>query len=865
MKRHLLRFAIVLALLTTLFRNEVSAVPAIPEPVRIRQADGSYITVVIRGDEHFHYTTTPDGVNIVCRNGIWYYAERSKDGIVSSGIRVGTSAVRSPQEQSFLSSPKAIRGIPESIASKRHKNIEMRAGLTTGFPTTGQIRSLVILVNFSDLEFESPTAQSDFDKMLNSSGWSYDGATGSARDYFLHCSGGQFQPQFDVFGPVTLSKSYQYYGGNKPDGDDNDAEGMIAEACRLADEQGVNFADYDYNNDNIVDNVFVFYAGTNEADGGGDDKIWPHRYQLELGDVVLDGKSVFIYACTSEKRMHYEGPKMAGIGTFCHEFTHVLGLPDFYDTDGSYDGYSNGLGTWSIMANGPYNNEGRTPPAFSAMERYLAKWTEPQTITNTGNYTLEDLNESNKAYLLPTDTEGEYFLLENRQNDNIWDSYLEGHGLMMYHVDRSDRLVSGYTAADRWEYNWPNNVAAHECMRIISAQYNAGVGSESAMPYPGTSGNDEFSRKSLPSNKSWSGEYIDAEIINIKESSGKITFRAVTSLEEIVPVSGVEISGRDRIIVNDTVRLKATVMPENAADKRVIWESLSPETLSVDTTGTATGLKEGQGSVRVTTVDGEFTDEFTISVVSGQIFRGRTVSSAGTVLTGVSVAIESATQSYQYVSDASGTITADDLTSGNYTVTIDCDNYPQQTKMLRIGNGASICDIIIFNASELAEGTGNIRPETTPYEESAFLVWKAGRDSLWRVEWYEEGKEDERSYLYTDVPKADITGLERETKYTAIIYTVDRVIDAAFSITSFETCAPTGDYPCMLLNSLYEKGESVLLKCANLPSGAKLTWLVDGKVCESNEFTAEKKEHKIDLVIETETETETITKYIQTI
>ena len=171
--------------------------------------------------------------------------------------------------------------------------------------------------------------------------------------------------------------------------------------------------------------------------------------------------------------MTSSGPEMAGIGTFCHEFSHVLGIPDFYDTDGYTGGYSEGVGTWSIMDQGPYNNEGRTPPVFNAMERSIAGWIELEEIVNTGDYVLNDLQEYNEAYMLSTDTGGEFFVLENRQNSHGWDAYLPGHGMLIYHVDRSDRMVVGLSAIDRWEYNWPNNVSSHECFRIIPALLNA--------------------------------------------------------------------------------------------------------------------------------------------------------------------------------------------------------------------------------------------------------------------------------------------------------------------------------------------------------------------------------------------------------
>lgn len=845
----------------------VYAVPANPRPITVTQSDGTSIRIIVRGDEFFHYTTTTDDINLVQEDGIYYYAVMEGQGLRSSGIKANDAGKRTSQELRFISSSRSVKGAPVALmnAGMVKRQSLNRNGLTTGFPTKGEIRSLVILVNFSDLVFESPTANEDFDRLLNEIGYSDNGATGSARDYFDVASSYQFKPTFDVIGPVTVSKSYEYYGKNKPDGDDNDAEGMIAEACRLADEAGVNFADYDYNNDDIVDNVFVFYAGTNEADGGGADKIWPHRYQLPLGEVVLDGKSVFIYACTSEKKMHYEGPKMAGIGTFVHEFTHVLGLPDLYDTDGYVGGTSQGVSTWSLMCNGPYLNESRTPPTYSAVERMLADWIEIEEIEYSGEYTLENLEESNKAYMMKTDTEGEYFVLENRQNSKGWDKYLDGHGMLIYHVDRSTRDVDGMTAIDRWEYNMPNNVVAHECMRIVSASITAGAGDEESMPYPGESGNTSFTRKSVPANKSWSGEFIETELNGIKETSGVITFKAKTDKGEMVNVTGVEIRGNKEVALNDTAHFKAVISPANAMNRNVTWESLTPQTASINNDGIVKALKEGTGKVKVTTEDGGYTAEFEFTITLKQLLRARVITSNGAPVKDASIDLESGSQVYQLTADENGIIYYTGLPKGEYMLRISGTSMPSQTKVMELAEGASVCDIIVFTEEELAKGTSSITPDTSIYEDSAYLKWNDSGNNRWRVEWYPSDDPSKKSYEFTEYPKMDISGLDKETAYTAIIYEFDEVVDSHFSIVEFTTKAPSGEFVTILLDSMYEKGDSVLLKCANAPQGAKLQWKVNGEVTDATELLLEESEYEIELTVESSEDTEIITKYIQVI
>jgi len=195
----------------------------------------------------------------------------------------------------------------------------------------GSKRFLVLLVQFNDLYFSVSNSNLAFTRMLNQEGYSENGGTGSVRDYYYENSSGAFAPEFDVIGPITLSKSVRYYGANKEDGGEmyERSQEMVIEAAQLARQQyGVNFSQYDNDGDGIVDNVFVFFAGHNEAEGGPDYTIWPHAWNVYYENVVYDGVRLSSYACASELRGH-QGTTMAGIGTYCHEFGHVLGMPDF--------------------------------------------------------------------------------------------------------------------------------------------------------------------------------------------------------------------------------------------------------------------------------------------------------------------------------------------------------------------------------------------------------------------------------------------------------------------------------------------------------------------------------------------------------
>ena len=354
---------------------------------RVRQADGTTLSLRICGDEFFHYAVTSDGYSVdQGPDGFYYYLVERDGRPVRSNVRVSERGRRTADERRLL---ETLRPgvVATALRARAHRlRSETRAGLETGFPTTGEIRSVVILAAFSDVGFTVPDPQRAFERMLNEEGYSDNGALGSARDYYLDNSGGRFRPTFDVVGPVTLDHPVAYYGANTDYRDEN-AERMIIEACHKAERAGVDFSQYDFDNDGKIDNVFVYYAGHNESDGGGMNTVWPHRGEISYPGEMLGGKELCVYACTSELSGSPDfDSRMAGIGTFCHEFGHVLGWPDFYDTNGSDFGSGVGVFNWSLMCQGSRNDGGRTPPSLTAMERMMAGWLTPTTLTRSGDY-----------------------------------------------------------------------------------------------------------------------------------------------------------------------------------------------------------------------------------------------------------------------------------------------------------------------------------------------------------------------------------------------------------------------------------------------------------------------------------------------
>lgn len=509
------------------------AIPAYPFPKVIRQADGTTLTVVKKGDEFFHYYETLDGYLIAKNeNSIFHYATLSPNRVIKpTKIKANDATKRNITEKQFvkqLDKKIARKALQEFTVARQKKAPHNNAYKQRAkFPKAGSPRSLVILVNFSDKAFTVPNSQVAFDRLLNEEGYSENGGTGSARDYFRDNTMGVLIPQFDVVGPYTLPHNLAYYGENN-DGNDIRATNMVVDACRAADDAGLDFTIYDTDNDGIIDNVFIYYAGHNEAEWGGEDTVWPHRWAIypssryggngnyddSTNSIVFDGKELLDYACTSELKGD-SGNEMCGIGTFSHEFGHVLGLADMYTTNGA-DHHT--VSEWSIMDQGAYLNEGRTPPGHNAFERFQLGFMRPTILTDSGEKTLEPLLTSNTAFLVterdthnlvgdnPSPTE--YFLLENRQNRG-WDTYLPGHGLLLYRIN--------YVVQDFID-NTPNNNPDAMGVDVVEADDTADRLNLPGDPFPGASNVDSINLKLR------SGREIYKQLIHIRENNNIIHF-----------------------------------------------------------------------------------------------------------------------------------------------------------------------------------------------------------------------------------------------------------------------------------------------------------------------------------------------------
>ena len=535
----------------------LTAAPARKGLLNLRQPDGTRIQAYLSGDEFGHLLLTPDGCSLVQdAEGWWCYARYDYFGHrLNTGERVGDPDTPGTVIAASRSVPFDLLRRKRAARHARMEPLHARERARTRAGESGGIRhGLIILAQFQDLSFTY--TKEDFERIINGS------APTTALSYFKDQWKDGYTFRFDITNVVTLPQNYAYYGANNDDGEDDKAAEMILDACSAVDAD-IDFSAYDNNGDGEVDNVFVFYAGPNESEGAGDNYVWPHMWYVQSGagiTVRRDGVLIDNYACTSELRLDDNlstFTTLATIGTFCHEYTHTFGIPDLYDVDNDGSGgYSEAM--WNcidLMDAGNYNDSGRTPPNYSAVERWFFEMSEGKELKE-GVHTLRPVQENGDFYILKTDHEGEVYLIECRQAKG-WDAYIGGSGLLIYHIDKSDlpageSTTQGKTlsALSRWELNEVNARPERQCVDLIEPDPEARQRYQTAVKnrnYPAilTLASHAFwpfedysiyTCDTDPAFKFWSGEDSPLGLSDIrKNADGSVTFTVFNDLAEKAP------------------------------------------------------------------------------------------------------------------------------------------------------------------------------------------------------------------------------------------------------------------------------------------------------------------------------------------
>ena len=486
-------------------------------------ADGTQKRVELRGDEFCSYWVDAEGVSYNLDSESKRYVR-----VDANALQLRASQLRAKANQDRIA----------RMAKARRMATKKSLGQTNG-SYFGKKKGLIILVQYKDKKFKFGHNQKMYNRIANETGYANSlGFVGSVKDYFLAQSNGQFELDFDVVGPYTLNHEYAYYGA--PSGNSHDVRpcDMVYDACRLADPD-VNFADYDWDGDGYVEQVYVLFAGLGQAAGGDENTFWPHDYKLQYGNngaYVSKDNNVVVntYACGPELTLQYTPvayrERVDGIGTLCHEFSHCLGYPDLYDTN--YGG-NFGMGSFDLMDAGSYNGESFCPPNYSAYEKWFAGWITPTVLDKPASVKgmqAQDVKYGQAFVVYNDNNKNEYYLIENRQqNVGIWDKQLPASGMMITHVDYDKNI---------WESNHVNTIVNssgdyayhnndHQRLTIFHADNEEGSSADSQAGdlYP-FNGNNSLTDTSSPAATIYQGgTTMGKPITNITQNEdGSIDF-----------------------------------------------------------------------------------------------------------------------------------------------------------------------------------------------------------------------------------------------------------------------------------------------------------------------------------------------------
>ena len=484
------------------------AVPARPMTFIHTQSDGKTVTLTMRGGEFHHSLTTLDGLTVsLDHDGNYCYTVAGS----LSNVIAHDAGDRGIEETALITVYQNVM-TPASGATRMPRREEENPNPQV--PTIGSPRIPIILVNYTDVQFVDENPIATFENQFNE-------MDRSCLHYFQSQSRGLFSPQFDILGPVTMANDRAFYGNNiHIFGTDCDKQigTMVLEACQGVD-SNVNFTDYDNDGDGLVDVVVVLYAGVGEAQAWQQvpESVWPCQWDMKecfewgcstSGPFELDGVTIDKFAVFNELdgNNNYT-TTIDGIGTFCHEFSHCLGLPDFYPTNG---GYYYGMSNWSLMDNGCYLDGGHTPAGYTSYERHFMGWMELIDPIENTRYELAPLNsqEGTAVKVVNDANPDEYYLLEYRTQTD-WDQYIPAEGILIIHVD--------YDQAT-WDNNTPNNISSHQRMTIIPADNKLSTSTNRTDTWP-YGELDSLTNNSTPAATVFTGDYMNKPITQMTVDS----------------------------------------------------------------------------------------------------------------------------------------------------------------------------------------------------------------------------------------------------------------------------------------------------------------------------------------------------------
>ena len=568
------------------------------EPAVITQSDGSKITVYAYGDADNHWYTTSDGVLLYHEGYDFYIAKIDYEGNLtptnqlahepSNRTAAEVELVKKQNRKLFFEkvNKTSVRRVPRK---------EPVADDNTLFPHSGTPKALVILAEFTDSVFKDSDPKSVFEQYLNADvidnnvgnktvGRNY----GSVKKYFSDMSFNTFTPQFDIYGPVKLSHNLKYYGANK-----DRMDRLIPEVCQLADGE-IDFSQYDENGDGYVDLVYIICASYSQSwTQNSSDCIWPKSGSAKNYNKddfgIYDGKQVYRFGVHTELNAYpgaFSQPyRINGVGLFCHEFSHCMGLPDIYPTtENAQNAFNPGMENWDLMDGGEYTYNGYYPTEYTAWEREAMGWFTIDTLTTNdkGSVYIGNINNGGKAYRIINEKSGngkEYVVLQYIENKG-WNTklpgttkdgngntiQLPGHGMIVTHVDYDADAFS-------LDYNAVNNTIGHSRYTIIPAdgEYISSYDKANKSIYTTSMAGDPFP-----------GTLNVTELLSIPFYTGDDTSKPLLNIVEKTSSPNIGVTF-DYIVPNDIIEEKEGCVVDSVFVNSIGNENITFENASVTT------------------------------------------------------------------------------------------------------------------------------------------------------------------------------------------------------------------------------------------------------------------------------------------
>lgn len=525
-------FVIAFCLLLNL---QVYADPASPYICTMPQTDGTTLQVQLHGDEHYYWMTTSDGYIIDIDSLQTYrYLQPNGTSLQYSGQIAHNPSERDVMEMNFLQqygdiTIKSVRQARNSVLQTLQKQQFISAQATSS-KVIGKRKILSILVEFPDKKFTKDCTA--FENLWNQIGYNENNSIGSVHDFYLEASYRQLDITATVVGPILAPKNNTAYKRNR--GEHNpELENLIIYAIEEV-SKSIDFSTFDGDNDGFVDGVQIIFAGYGKSNNP-EGLIWPFKSSLS-NPITKNGKKVSTYFFSPELSTNGQ---IAVIGTICHELGHILGAPDFYDTDYETNGQYSATGAYDLMSSGDWNNYGKCPAHPNPyVKSYVYGWINPVTLTpTTKSYTMYSSTQHQIVYRINTQTDGEYFLLENREQVGF-DEKIPSGGLVVYHIHKNMHPAARNfnNAHPLWCYI----INPYATTNPTSDPSSYGT-SYAPRAFPGYDNKQIFlTGTSIPSLTAWNGSSTGIDLCFIKRHGSAIQFTINPQIQGLSQLCGEE-------------------------------------------------------------------------------------------------------------------------------------------------------------------------------------------------------------------------------------------------------------------------------------------------------------------------------------